>query len=91
MVAKFFTGLPLDGPGPECVQGYGDHLLTELEDKQNLLPNPPGIIRTGQGGLPAHGAVRFRDADPVRGLVAPPVSACAENPLAGFLPAQMTL
>jgi len=23
MAAKFFTGLPLDGPDPECVQGYG--------------------------------------------------------------------
>jgi radical SAM protein with 4Fe4S-binding SPASM domain len=23
MAAKFFTGLPLAGPDPECVQGYG--------------------------------------------------------------------
>ena len=23
MAAKFFTGLPLDGPDPECVEGYG--------------------------------------------------------------------
>ena len=23
MAAKFFTGLPLDGPDPECVQGHG--------------------------------------------------------------------
>ena len=23
MAAKFFTGLPLDGPDPECVQGDG--------------------------------------------------------------------
>ena len=23
MAAKFFTGLPIDGPDPECVQGYG--------------------------------------------------------------------
>ncbi|WP_299571644.1 mycofactocin radical SAM maturase [uncultured Williamsia sp.] len=27
MAAKFFTGLPLDGPDPECVQGYGESLL----------------------------------------------------------------
>ncbi|MGB3304037.1 mycofactocin radical SAM maturase [Gordonia sp. (in: high G+C Gram-positive bacteria)] len=27
MAAKFFTGLPLDGPDPECVQGYGEELL----------------------------------------------------------------
>ena len=26
MAAKFFTGLPLDGPDPECVQGYGEPL-----------------------------------------------------------------
>ena len=24
MAAKFFTGLPLDGPDPECVMGHGD-------------------------------------------------------------------
>ena len=27
MAAKFFTGLPLDGPDPECVKGYGETLL----------------------------------------------------------------
>ncbi|WP_324274864.1 SPASM domain-containing protein [Blastococcus brunescens] len=27
MAAKFFTGLPLDGPDPECVQGYGETAL----------------------------------------------------------------
>ncbi|MGH3170051.1 MAG: mycofactocin radical SAM maturase, partial [Trebonia sp.] len=27
MAAKFFTGLPLDGPDPECVQGYGESAL----------------------------------------------------------------
>ncbi|WP_067679752.1 mycofactocin radical SAM maturase [Nocardia miyunensis] len=29
MAAKFFTGLPLDGPDPECVQGYGESLLAD--------------------------------------------------------------
>ena len=24
MAAKFFTGLPLDGPDPECVSGHGE-------------------------------------------------------------------
>src|SRR5580692_11214306 len=28
--AKFFTGLPMDGPDPECVQGYGEAALTSL-------------------------------------------------------------
>ncbi len=27
MAAKFFTGLPLDGPDPECVTGHGQALL----------------------------------------------------------------
>jgi mycofactocin biosynthetic radical S-adenosylmethionine protein MftC len=27
MAAKFFTGLPLDGPDPECVHGYGEPAL----------------------------------------------------------------
>jgi mycofactocin radical SAM maturase len=27
MAAKFFTGLPLDGPDPECVLGHGDAAL----------------------------------------------------------------
>jgi hypothetical protein len=28
MAAKFFTGLPLDGPDPECVLGHGEQLLS---------------------------------------------------------------
>ena len=31
MAAKFFTGLPLDGPDPECVQGYGESALAALD------------------------------------------------------------
>jgi mycofactocin radical SAM maturase len=33
MAAKFFTGLPLDGPDPECVEGYGAPALAEARDK----------------------------------------------------------
>jgi len=29
MAAKFFTGLPLDGPDPECVVGHGEAALLE--------------------------------------------------------------
>jgi mycofactocin radical SAM maturase len=32
MAAKFFTGLPLDGPDPECVKGHGETAL-ELVDR----------------------------------------------------------
>jgi hypothetical protein len=30
MAAKFFTGLPLDGPDPECVYGHGEAALATL-------------------------------------------------------------
>ena len=35
MAAKFFTGLPLDGPDPECVLGHGEALLA---DTQRRIP-----------------------------------------------------
>jgi hypothetical protein len=31
MAAKFFTGLPMDAPDPECVFGHGETALAELE------------------------------------------------------------
>ena len=34
MAAKFFTGLPLDGPDPECVQGHSGAFF-------QTLSNPP--------------------------------------------------
>ena len=37
MAAKFFTGLPLDGPDPECVTGYGAELLAGVT---TLVPKP---------------------------------------------------
>ena len=30
MAAKFFTGLPLDGPDPECVNGHGEPALAAV-------------------------------------------------------------
>ena len=38
MAAKFFTGLPLDGPDPECVQGYGELALAGV----TAAPKPSG-------------------------------------------------
>ena len=35
MAAKFFTGMPLDGPDPECVSGHGEEALAAVT---------PGII-----------------------------------------------
>ncbi|MFI7067639.1 mycofactocin radical SAM maturase [Kribbella sp. NPDC050124] len=80
MAAKFFTGLPLDGPDPECVRGYGETALA------------------GDRSVPRHRQDHSRRApgrnDPVMlqlsrrrpDIVAAPVSACAQSPLAGFQP-----
>lgn len=37
MAAKFFTGLPLDGPDPECVQGYGEQALAKIKDEKGAV------------------------------------------------------
>jgi mycofactocin biosynthetic radical S-adenosylmethionine protein MftC len=38
MAAKFFTGLPLAGPDPECVLGHGERLLAARGD--DPIPRP---------------------------------------------------
>ncbi|CAB4816325.1 unannotated protein [freshwater metagenome] len=38
MAAKFFTGLPLDGPDPECVAGDGEVALAELGAQSASTP-----------------------------------------------------
>ncbi len=74
MAAKFFTGLPLDGPDPECVQGHGEALLAgerqvpaASQDHSRVAPtrNQPVMLTL---------------------LKQPPASACDESPLAGFVP-----
>ncbi|WP_040167477.1 mycofactocin radical SAM maturase [Microbacterium gorillae] len=79
MAAKFFTGIPMDGPDPECVQGYGATALAEARSvptaskdhsKRNPTRNRPVML-----------TLRRRED-----ITAPPVSACAVNPLAGFAP-----
>jgi len=77
MAAKFFTGLPLDGPDPECVQGHGEHALAgprevpaASQDHSRRTPtrNQPVLLKL----------TRRED------LTAPPVSFCEESPLAGM-------
>ena len=52
MAAKFFTGLPLDGPDPECVLGHGERLLAERDGRPRPRPSvdmsrrPPRRRRT---------------------------------------------
>jgi len=77
MAAKFFTGLPLDGPDPECVQGYGESALAgdrtvpvASQDHSRSVPTKRDPVFVPLGVGPA----------------AAPVHACAENPLAGFTP-----
>ncbi|MFW6773936.1 mycofactocin radical SAM maturase [Nocardioides sp. CPCC 205120] len=92
MAAKFFTGLPLDGPDPECVQGYGESALTAMNEaggrvipaasqdhsKRNPTRNQPVMLQLSRRPDDLGAAVHPRSR---------PVSACAESPLAGFDPA----
>jgi mycofactocin radical SAM maturase len=90
MAAKFFTGLPLDGPDPECVKGHGEHALAAAAGAVPPRPSgdhshrsrplgPPGPAgRSGLSGL--SGPV------PVSIGARPPDRACDESPLAGFRP-----
>ncbi|MFI1434363.1 mycofactocin radical SAM maturase [Streptomyces lydicus] len=76
MAAKFFTGLPLDGPDPECVQGHADALLA---DDRSAAPRPSqdhshrGPVR----GQPVLLGIPTRRASQ-------PDRMCDENPLAGL-------
>jgi mycofactocin radical SAM maturase len=69
MAAKFFTGLPLDGPDPECVRGHGELALAGVTS----VPKP----------LLDH-SHRRRPVPVTIGTRRPPERACDENPLAGF-------
>ena len=40
MAAKFFTGLPLDGPDPECVWGHGTTALQSVAAGTVPAPGP---------------------------------------------------
>ena len=40
MAAKFFTGLPLDGPDPECVWGNADEELAKIAAAAAIKPIP---------------------------------------------------
>jgi len=40
MAAKFFTGMPLDGPDPECVHGWGEAALAGVAAGSAPSPGP---------------------------------------------------
>ncbi|MEO9224741.1 MAG: mycofactocin radical SAM maturase [Acidimicrobiales bacterium] len=54
MAAKFFTGMPLDGPDPECVNGHGERELAAAVASGVNAPAPgPGHSKpTGVGPQP---------------------------------------
>ncbi|MGH3248094.1 MAG: mycofactocin radical SAM maturase, partial [Trebonia sp.] len=57
MAAKFFTGLPLDGPDPECVQGYGEAALASMSTAPGL-PVPRTPVDHSHRTSPSPSAVR---------------------------------
>ena len=69
MAAKFFTGLPLDGPDPECVRGHGEAALS-LPGRRE--PPRPGQDHSHRGRRVALGMPSF----PV------PAKPCDSSPLA---------
>ena len=61
MAAKFFTGLPLDGPDPECVYGHGETALVELVRRPSATLGHSKVGRDG-APLPLPMPVRLRAA-----------------------------
>ena len=100
MAAKFFTGLPLDGPDPECVKGHGERALLahagapaprpsgDHSHRAGRAPHPAAPGRPGGSSRPAPVPVPIGLRPPlsVPPAVRPPDRACDENPLAGFMP-----
>jgi radical SAM protein with 4Fe4S-binding SPASM domain len=91
MAAKFFTGLPLDGPDPECVQGHGERALTAASGAGAPRPSGDHSHRStrsgrsgGSGSVPV--SIGVRPPDGGLGPARPPDRACDEHPLAGFRP-----
>ncbi len=72
MAAKFFTGLPLDGPDPECVKGNSEGSLA-------LVDSRPGTSQDHSHT----GTVRNAPV-PLTLLTTRPDRACDESPLTGL-------
>jgi radical SAM protein with 4Fe4S-binding SPASM domain len=88
MAAKFFTGLPLDGPDPECVRGFGREALAQVDGVPAPRPSGDHSHRTRSGPVPVTIGPRPADAPvPVLSVArSVPDRACDQSPLAGFLP-----
>jgi mycofactocin radical SAM maturase len=95
MAAKFFTGLPLDGPDPECVKGNAESALEAIAASAGSAgstgstgsPVPKPSLDHSHRTRPAVKPVPISiGLGPVRRSA--PDKACDENPLAGFVPAR---
>jgi mycofactocin radical SAM maturase len=81
MAAKFFTGLPLDGPDPECVLGHGEAALQARADQ----PLPKSAVDHSRRRLQ-----RRPSTIQLPVLRSRPERACDESPLAGFDPGSVS-
>jgi radical SAM protein with 4Fe4S-binding SPASM domain len=88
MAAKFFTGLPLDGPDPECVKGHGAQAMLALAGAPAPRPTGDHSHRTAPAPRDRRRApVPVSIGPPPRsmaGVTRAPDRACDEDPLAGF-------
>jgi mycofactocin biosynthetic radical S-adenosylmethionine protein MftC len=95
MAAKFFTGLPLDGPDPECVRGFGEQALGARDASVPVPRSDVDHSRRGPVPLTLTRPPRWRSsasfADPAvsdGGLASSPTCrpdrACDASPLAGM-------
>jgi mycofactocin radical SAM maturase len=78
MAAKFFTGLPLDGPDPECVRGFGETALAALSGPDSAAAPVPTPDHSHRATPRPPGARR-----PVPLTLGRPARGCDEHPLAG--------
>ena len=76
MAAKFFTGLPLDGPDPECVKGHGELGLAAVVPGAAPKPSLDHSHKGGVRGGPVPIQIGRRRPD----------KACDENPLSALIP-----
>jgi len=79
MAAKFFTGLPLDGPDPECVLGHGEELLAARGD---AVPPKPSLDHSKK--KPRRLLERRPSTITLPVVQSVPDRACDESPLAGL-------
>ncbi|MGO9028988.1 MAG: mycofactocin radical SAM maturase [Acidimicrobiales bacterium] len=83
MAAKFFTGLPLDGPDPECVLGNGE---ASLAGRDGTRPPKPSLDHSMAPRRRSTGGSQPGERVAVALLPRRPDRACDENPVAAFDP-----